>query len=82
MIAFIVTVALIAAATAVAFVVLASVGARQEPYWSLPVQAPGPLTGLVRHILGLHVSRPYGHSGAGEPGTSSWRSAPGPPGWY
>lgn len=58
MIAVILAVVLIIAAAAVAIVVLASVGARREPRGSLPAQAPAPLAGLARRILGLHVRRP------------------------
>lgn len=83
MITFTMSVALAGAVTTIAVVVLASVGARYEFQGSLPVQAPGPITALVRRLLGVHVSRPSGRSGitAGS-GASSQHSMPAPPGWY
>ena len=57
MITVILAVVLIIAAAAVAVVVLASVGARREPHGSLLAQAPAPMAGLARHILGLHIRR-------------------------
>ncbi len=51
--------ALILAVIALAIVVVATVGVHREYQadW-LPVLPPGPLTGLARRILGLHVRRP------------------------
>ncbi len=49
--------AMILAGVALAIVALATAGARREPEGWLSVQAPGPLTGLARRMLGLHVRR-------------------------
>jgi len=57
-IAIVTLAALVLALAAVAFVLLATIGASREPGCVLPVRAHGRLTRLARRILGLYIRRP------------------------